>query len=857
MWKVTWKGLLAHKLRFVLTSLAVVLGVAFMSGTMTLTATLSQVFDDLFADVNEGVDVYVRGREPFDADFFTPPREPVPAALLDTIRSVEGVADAQPGVEVPYAQIVGANGEEIGNPGSGPPTFGFTWDDNTELNPFRLDAGRPPGADNEIVIDRGSADDGDIRVGDTVSVLTQKPAKDYEVVGIAKFGSADSPAGASIVLFTLAEAQRINDFTDEFSAISVVAEPGLTQQQARDRVAAAVYSSAGSTGVDVITGEQLTKENQDDFKENISFFNTALLVFAFVALIVGSFIIYNTFTITIAQRMREMALLRAIGSSTRQVMSTVIGEAVAVGLFASAVGLGLGIVLSAGLKAAFNAFGFDIPGGPVVVTPSTIVWSFVVGTTITVASAVLPARRAGRVPPVAAMRDVAIEQTTHFGRRAVIGIGIVALGVTLLLYGLFGDVDGGIRYVGFGAFAIFIGVFVLGPIIAVPISRAIGSPLPYVKGVTGILARENALRNPRRTSATAAALMIGVALVGFITIFAASANKSIAYAIDQQLKTDFLVTSGAGFGGIGFSPAVAEELSKLPELSAVSPLRFNVVLVDGEQEFITAVDPVPIEQLADFGSRAGSIAGLTDDGVAISRRYADDHDLGLGDTINVLFPKTQMVPVRVEAIYERREIADDFMITLGSYDKNFLPQQQLDFLVMAKIAPGVDPDQARAAMEQALEPYPIAKVRDNAQYKDDQKAQINQLVAFIYVMLLLSVIIAVIGIIITLLLSVYERTHEIGLLRAVGMTRSQMRSTVRWESVIVALLGTMLGLGIGLFFGWAIFAALRDEGFTQFAVAPFQLLIVVVIAAMVGVLAAAYPAWRAARLDVLRAIATE
>lgn len=857
MWRVTWKGLIAHKLRFVLTALAVVLGVAFMSGTMTLTATLNQVFDDLFADVNKGVDVYVRGREPFDADFFTPPREPVPAALLETVRAVDGVSDAQPGVEVPYAQIVGANDEEVGHPGTGAPTFGFTWDENESLNPFRLDAGRAPEAGNEIVIDRGSAKDGDISVGDTVSVLTQKPAKDYKVVGIAKFGTADSPAGASIVLFTLAEAQQINDFTDEFSSISVVADPGLTQAQARDRVAAAVLSSGTVSDIEVITGDELTKENQDDFKKNLSFFNTALLVFAAIALIVGSFIIYNTFTITVAQRMREMALLRAIGSSTRQVMSTVIGEALAVGIFASAVGLGLGILLSTALKAAFNAFGIDIPGGSVVVTPSTIAWSFIVGTTITVASAVLPARRAARVPPVAAMRDVAIEQTTHFVRRAVIGIGIVALGVALLSTGLFADVSNGIRYVGFGAFLIFIGVFVLGPIIAIPISRAIGSPLPGIKGMTGTLARENALRNPRRTSATASALMIGVALVGFITIFAASANKSIAYAIDQQLETDFLVTSGAGFGGIGFSPAVAQELAQLPELSAVSPLRFNVVLVDGDQQFITAVDPGPVEDLADFGESSGSIAGLTDSGVAISERYADDNDLSLGDTVNIFFPKTELVPLRVEAIYERREIADDFMITLGAYDANFLPQQALDFLVMAKIAPGVDPDQARAAMERALEPYPIAKVRDNAQYKDDQKAQINQLVAFIYVMLILSIIIAVIGIIITLLLSVYERTREIGLLRAVGMTRSQLRSTVRWESVIVALLGTLLGLVIGLFFGWAIFAALRDEGFTQFAVAPFQLLIVVLIAAVVGVLAAVYPAWRASRLDILQAIATE
>jgi putative ABC transport system permease protein len=425
-----------------------------------------------------------------------------------------------------------------------------------------------------------------------------------------------------------------------------------------------------------------------------------------------------------------------------------------------------------------------------------------------------------------------------------------------MLFGLFGGPSSGIAFVGVGAVIIFLGVFVIAPLLSRPVGIILGAP-HRIFGVSGALARENAMRSPRRTARTAAALMIGVSLVGFITIFAASAKESVAHAIDQQLKTDYLLTGGQGFTAIPFSPEVAQQVAALPEMQAVSGVRFGEVRVDGKSQFITSSDPKPSEELIDFDVIAGSIGSLTDDGVAISEDYAKDNDLVLGDLVSMEFPDGAIVPLKVQAIYTRTELAGDFLTSLGLFEQHFLPTQQLDFLVMAKLKPGADAKAAVAAMEEIIKPYPTIELKDNEQYKKDQAASINQVVNIVYAMLFLSIIIAFIGIVITLALSIYERTHELGLLRAVGMSRRQMRRTVRLESVLIALFGTALGLVVGLFFGYAVFLALRDEGFNQFAVAPGQLLIVVVLSVVVGVLAAVWPARRAARLDILKSIATE
>ena len=847
MGKVTLKGLLAHKVRFLLTGLAVILGVSFMAGTLVLTATIRQTFDDLFANVYKNTDAVVRSHAVLKSRFGGDQRPRVPASLLATVEQTPGVAGAHGGVQIPYAQVVDANGKAVGNPGQGPPTLGFAWNPIERLNPFRLVAGgRAPETDDEIVVDRGSANKAHLHIGDRVTVLTQKPPKVYTLVGIARFGTADSLAGASAVLFTDHEAQRIANAPGQFDQISVLAKPGVSQAQLK----ANLQQTIGAQ-YEALTGKEITKETQDNIAKQLGFFNTALLVFAFVALVVGAFIIYNTFSIVIAQRLREMALLRAIGASERQVLTSVLGEAVVVGLLASAIGVGVGVFLAVGLKAVMNALGFAIPGTRIVIEPSAVVIGLAVGTGVTLLSAIVPARQAARIPPVAAMRDVALERPTNVLRRGIIGGLITALGVLTLFRGLFG---GGISLVGLGALATLIGIFVLSPLFARGLALAIGRPLRKLRGITGELARENAARNPRRTATTAAAVMVAVSLVGFITIFASSANASIGSAIDSQLKTDYIITSGSG-QGTGMSPALAQGVAKLPVVAASTSIRFAPVKIGSSTAFLVAADPIASEQLFDFEPVAGSFSEMGPNSIAVSKTKADDHHYKIGDIVPVTWVKTGVVPMRVDLIYKQTTVAGNYLTTLAAFDKN--ASDQLDYQIFVKLKPGVSADQGRAAIQPLLKPFPTAKLQDNAQYKADQKAQVNQVLNLVYVLLFLAVIIALIGIANTLTLSVYERTREVGLLRAVGMTRRQVRTSVRWEAVIIALLGTLLGLAVAFFFAWAVVRSLNDQGFTKFSATPLSILEIIVVFGALAVLMAILPARRAAKLDVLQAISTE
>jgi len=847
MWKVTRKGLLAHKVRFLLTGLAVILGVSFMCGTLVLTATIRQTFDDLFANVYKNTDAIVRSHAVLKSRFGGDQRPRVPASLLTAVEQTPGVAGAHGGVQIPYAQIVDANGKAVGNPGQGPPTLGFAWNPIARLNPFRLTAGsQAPETDDQIVVDRGSANKAHLHVGDRVTVLTQKPPKQYTLVGIARFGTADSLAGASAVLFTDREAQRIAGAPGQFDQISVLAKPGVSQQQLKENLQRAIPAQ-----YEALTGKEITKETQDNIAKQLGFFNTALLVFAFVALVVGAFIIYNTFSIVIAQRLREMALLRAIGASERQVLTSVLGEAVVVGLLASAIGVGAGVILAVGLKAAMNALGFAIPGTRIVVQPSAVLIGLAVGTGVTVLSAIIPARQAARIPPVAALRDVAIERPTKPLRRGIIGGLITAFGILALFRGLFG---GGISLVGLGALATLIGVFVLSPLFARGLALAIGSPLRKLRGITGELARENAARNPRRTATTAAAVMVAVSLVGFITIFASSANASIGSAIDSQLKTDYIITSGSG-QGTGMAPSLAQGVAKLPQVQASTPIRFAPVKVGNSTAFIVGADPVASEQLFDFEPVAGNFSAMGANSIGISKVKADDNHWKIGDIVPVTWVKTGVVPMRIDLIYKQTTVAGNYLTTLAAFDKN--ASDQLDYQIFVKLKPGVSADQGRAAIHPLLKPFPTAKLQDNAQYKADQKAQVQQVLNLVYVLLFLAVIIALIGIANTLTLSVYERTREVGLLRAVGMSRRQVRTSVRWEAVIIALLGTLLGLAVAFFFAWAVVRSLNDQGFTKFSATPRSIIEIVLVFGVLAVLMAILPARRAAKLDVLRAISTE
>jgi putative ABC transport system permease protein len=845
--RIALKGLLARKLRLFTTSLAVLLGVAFMAGTLVLTDTIGRTFDRLFANAAAGTDAVVRGSSVVEGQFGNE-RARVPAGVLDTVRTVPGVQAAE-GVVEGYTQVVGPNGKTIGNPGRGAPTFGRNWGEVEGLNPFRLAEGGPPRADDEVVLDRYTADQAKAKVGDTITVLVSKGPQRVRVVGIATFGDASGTGGATNVMFTSAAAQRYVGKRGEFDSIAVVAANGLSQTEVRDRIARAVPA-----GVEVVTGKKFTEENQSQIRKSLRFFDAFLLTFAVVALLVGSFIIYNTFSIIVAQRGREMALMRAVGASRRQVLTAVLVEAGAVGVVASVLGMFCGIVIAVGLKALLKAFGFDIPAGGIVFSGKTAVVSLVAGIGVSMASAFFPARRGSKVAPVAAMRQHAVEATGGSRRRTVVGVIVTALGGAVLLNGLFGNGGNKPATVGFGAVLIFFGVAVLGPVFARPVSRVIGAPLPRLRGIAGTLARENAMRNPKRTASTAAALMIGVGLVGFITIFAASAKSSINDSIDKAFTGDFVVDSGTfGFGGL--SPALADGLRKLPEIRSVSGYRVGQAKVGNGPQFVAAIDPASFADIVDLDLAQGRLQGLTPDSIAVAKNVADDKHWSLGSPVTMTFAKTGQQTFRIAAIYRRTDVVGRYVLPMAAYDANFA--QQLDAQVYVSRAPGVTAAAARRAVESLTRAYPNATLRDQTEFKAEQAKQINTLLGLIYVLLALAVVIAFLGIMNTLALSIFERTRELGLLRAVGMTRRQLRTTVRWESVIIALFGTLLGLAIGLFFGWALVQALRSNGFNRLTVPAGQLAVVVVIAALAGVAAAILPGRRAARLDVLQAIAAE
>jgi putative ABC transport system permease protein len=658
------------------------------------------------------------------------------------------------------------------------------------LNPYRLEPGsHAPAGPDQVVIDAGSAKDAGFKVGDEVTILTQGPPTKYQIVGIAKFGDADSAAGASAALFDTSTAQSITGAIDQFDSISVVAQPGVSQTRLKDRIAAQLDNKT----YQVLTGAQITKENQSDIKNALQFFNVALLVFALIALFVGTFIIFNTFSIVVAQRLRELALLRALGASGRQVMGSVLTEAVLVGLSASVIGLGAGIALSSAEGTARRVrarhpgrrhrrdcpdrdrrprrrYGRDDHlcdrAGPEGITGAPD-------------RGHARRRHRGATPFRSPCRDrvrhrrsrrlVAVRGAVRRRRHPTRGPRRVDRVHRRLRAGARGrpSTERGHRLAG-----------------------------ARLRGITGSLARDNAMRNPKRTSATAAALMIGVALVGFITIFAASAKESINAQVDEAFKADYVITTGSGFGASfgGFSPQLASDIAKLPQVAGSSPLRFNQAEFGGSSEFFAGVDPRSATKVFNMKVQDGSVGDLAQaNSVGISRSVANDKHWRLGSRVPAQFPNGT-TPLTVRTIYGNgnKQGFADYTLSIATVSEHYT--SQLDQFVFAKLASGVSPVEGRQAIDRVLKAYPNAKLQDSTEFKDSQAAQINQLLGLIYVMLLLAVIIALIGIANTLALSIYERTRELGLLRAVGMSRRQLRSSIRWESVIISLLGTFVGL---------------------------------------------------------------
>lgn len=834
-----------RKRRLFATAIAVLLGVAFCSGTLVLTGTVKHAFDNLFATVSQNTSAVVRGSAVeksgggFGGD---KQRALISDQLIDTVKAVPGVQDAAPNVQG-YAQVLDEHGKVIGANGNGPPTFGFNWISNGTLNSFSLAEGRAPTMANEVVIDRGTAKKGDLAVGDHVGVLTTSGQLKVTIVGVVTIGGTDSIGGASTTFFPLAQAEQLFARPGLVSTISVQAKPGVSQAQLVANIRKVLPNSA-----EVITGAQSTQENKSDVQQGLSFFTTFLLVFGVIALVVGAFIIANTFSIIVAQRTRELALLRALGASRRQVLGSVLGEAAIVGLIAGAIGLGLGIGLAALLLGVMSAIGVDLPNTGLVISASTVVISLVLGTVITLLSAILPARRAATVPPIAAMREVSID-TSGVGRvRPLVGGAFAALGILAAIVGV---TSRSVKSAGLGAALVLIGVVVAGPVLARLLGRFFGGIAGALRGFTGRLGLLNVTRNPKRTASSAAALMIGISLVAFISVFASSAKASIGHALDTGFRGDFVVTAGAA----GVPPSVSEQLTKSKDFSAVVPLRTLHASVDGGQG-LAATDPAKLDQVMKVEVEQGSLHDLGDDGLAVSHSRADKKNWHLGTAVKATFLEGPPRTLTVRAIYKDSQLAGDEFTSLQAVQG--AEAHPVDQVVLVRDAPGVSRSAARATLEEATKSQPTAKVQTAAEFSNSRADQINGLLNVVYALLALAVIIALIGIANTLGLSILERTRELGLLRAVGMTRRQLRSTIRVESVLVAVIGTVLGMVVGVVFGAAVMSSLRGTSNNLVVTIPIVSLVIIgVVGLLVGVIASLLPARRAGRLAILDAIASE
>jgi putative ABC transport system permease protein len=847
MLKVALSGLRTNKVRLVLTSLAIIIGVAFVAGSFVLTDTINARFDALLGDISAGTDVYVRGVDPEFGNDFGQLTVSMPESTIDDVRAVDGVAIAEPSVDG-IAQIIGADGDPIG--GQGPPTLGTSWIGTEQLSSLRIKEGngRPPEGPGEVVIDLGTAKANDFTLGDRVGVVFNGPVETFTLVGLASFGEEDNLAGATLAVFEFREAQRALGLEGRISSIAIAAADGVSPDELVDRIDPVLPNDAYA-----ITVDDANAQDSADISEALGFLTIGLLAFAAIAVFVGGFIISNTFRIIVAQRTRELALLRAIGATGSQVTRMVVLEAFVIALVSSALGVLGGIGLAVTLQVVMRAAGFGLPQGPLTILPRTIIVGMLVGVVVTIVSSILPARKAASIPPVAAMSEVLSAPTRKsLHTRTIWGLSILGIGVVALGVGLFTSIANAIWFVALGALTVFIGVSILAPLFAGPITSIVGWPLPRLFGVPGTLARQNTQRQPRRTASTASALMIGVALVVFVAIFGASIKASVASALADVFGADITVSSTNFTTGV--SPQFTEELRAAPQIGQVTALGFTQASIDGTVSTVTAIEPTTIAGLVATGASPEALAAMAaSDGLLINVGEPDA-ETWIGRSVTVEMPNGATAPGEVVGTFDVDNFGS-FFITRDRYATGF--EVVSDSLVAADAADGFTTEEAQAAAEQVAEPYPNLQVQTTSEVLADAERQIDQLLAIFSALLGLAIIIAVLGITNTLALSIIERTREIGLLRAVGMVRRQVRRMIRWEAVIIAVFGAILGILTGILLGWAVVSSLSDQGLESFSVPWLQLAIYIVIAAVAGVIAAIYPARKAARLNILEAIAYE
>jgi len=840
MRKVTLRGLLAHKLRLALTALAIVLGVTFISGTFVLTDTLNSTFSNLFTSVYSKIDFQVRGVAQFGSGE-SATRNPLPESVLARVQRVPGVSGAYGQVEG-YAQFVAKDGKPISSTTG---TVGLGWDTNPQISSLHLISGNPPTTSDDVVMDASTAQNYGFSAGQQVRILSagSRAAQTFTITGIAQFGTADNLAGATLAAFTLPTAQRMTGETGLFDFIDVIAKPGADKAAVQRSIARALPADA-----QVVTGQTVINEEQTTVSQALSSLNTLLLVFALISLFVGAFTIFNTFSIIVGQRTRELALLRVVGASRGQVLRSVLSEAAIVGFVSSAIGVGLGVAAAVGLKALLGGFGASLPSGSLTFEPRTAVVGLAVGTLVTVVSAIGPARNAVRIPPVAALTARAADGAGAglARRRLISGTALTVLGVLLLALGLSKPV---VALVGAGAVCIFVGVAMLAPAIARPLSDLIGRPLAALLGTPGWLGRENSMRSPARTAQTASALMVGLALVSAMAVFGASYSQSATSSVDQAISADLLISvNGSG----QLSDSVPAAVAAVPGVTATSTVYRDQFEFKSTLATLTGVAPQNLADNVTLRMTSGSVAALAQGELLVDSTTATKDHLAVGDTVPIRFAYTGPTTIRIGGVYQSNALIESYLVSAPYFLSHFRPESPAAVLVRTNGSPGVD-----AAVTRALAPYADVQVQTRAQFQQSETAQVNQLLGIVYVLLALAVLIALIGIVNTLMLSVLERTREIGLLRAVGMRRPQVRAMIRSEAVILSTFGAVIGIVVGTLMGLALVSSLRQQGITETSVPWVRLVEFLILAAALGLVAAGWPARRAARLDVLAAIAAE
>jgi putative ABC transport system permease protein len=853
--RVALKGLLFRRSRTILTAIAIVLGVAMVSGTYVLTDTISRAFDGIFSASYERTSAVISGKSVVSE---SAGNVTIPESLTARVRRLPGVADAAGAIfdlqsSSDKAQIVGRDGKTISTGGS--PTFGFGFDPRqTRFNPMHLTAGHWAVRDGEVVIDQGTAEKEGFEVGERVGVATIGPVRRFRISGIAKFGSVPSLGGATIAVFTVHEAQRLLGKEGRVDLIFVASRPGVSESSVVGQIKPILPPSA-----QVLTATEQAEENSKDVNSFLNIIRYFLLAFAGIAVMVGAFVTFNTISITVAQRIREFATLRSLGASRRQVLRSVLVEGFCIGVLASVVGLFAGLGLAKALNAVFDAFHLSLPTTGLILETRTVVVALVLGIGVTMVSSLVPALRATRIPPVAAMREGATLPPGRVSRRRgpiVAVVLVVAIG--LLAYGSFGGLGTlpAIELIGAGCIAMFVAVGLSAAAAVPPLAAAVGAPARRFGGEAGRLAGENATRNPIRTARTAAALMVGLALVTVVATLGAGLRSSDREALDSAVNSDYVVTSKNGFEP--FPAAAGNALPAAAGVSLVSNVRSDKAKVFGEETTINGVAP-NFGRVFNFNWSEGSdavLAALGAHGAVVEEGYAEDHRLRVGSAFAARTPSGELLRLRVAGIQAPSEVQKidplvaKVLISDRAFDASFPRPSNIYTFVDTR---GGESAAAEASLEKALGPYPDAVVYTKAGWVDKRGSGIGTLLNLLYVLLALSVIVSLFGMVNTLVLSVFERTREIGMLRAIGMTRRQVLRMIRQESVITALIGAGLGLPLGILLAAVFTQVLADQGI-GFSLPVGSLIAFTIVAILAGILAAVLPARRASRLDVLEAL---